>query len=200
LITTLGISSIAMGIASTATKESLLETAPDWLSRLVSPVGKTFGLGIPPVVAIWVAVGIIVMLFLYRTPTGRRLYAAGSSPRAADLALVNTRRVWMVMFAVSGACSALVGVLIAGFAGAPDPTLGTNYLFLGLAAVIVGGTLLGGPGDYFRTMIAAVLLVVLDTLLIGNGLDASNQKIVYGVAILLAVLAQGRERRVGDRI
>ena len=58
-----------------------------------------------------------------------------------------------------------VGVLLAGFAGA-DQTLGDPYLFSGLTAVIVGGTtFMGARGDYTHTVIGALILTVLTTIL-----------------------------------
>ena len=79
----------------------------------------------------------------HRTPTGRRLYATGANMRAAQMALVRTRLVWMGVFAFSALVASLTGILLGGFAGAADASLGTNYLWLGLTAVIVGGTAFG---------------------------------------------------------
>src|SRR3546814_9972055 len=89
-------------------------------------------------------------VFLRSTVAGRRLYLTGANPRAAEYSLVRTRRVWVVVFAFSALCSALTGVVLVSFAGNVDPNLGNPYLFMSLAAVIVGGTTGGGPGDYTR--------------------------------------------------
>ena len=104
------------------------------------------------------------------------------------------------MFAFSAIISGLVGVLLAGFAGA-DQTIGDPYLFEGLTAVIVGGTtFLGARGDYTHTVVGALILTVLTTILVGKGYDQADTQIVFGVLILAVVAGYGRDRRIRDRI
>ena len=101
---------------------------------------------------------------------------------------------------LSAIASGMVGVLLAGFAGA-DQTLGDPYLFTGLTAVIVGGTtFMGARGDYTHTVIGALILTVLTTILVGKGYDQADQQIIFGVLILLVVASYGRERRLKDRV
>ena len=173
---------------------------PQWLISLAEPVTKTFGVGIPPSVAIWALVIVVFAIFLHRTRIGRNLFATGANPRAADRALINTRRVWIAAFAFSAVTSALVGVLIGGFGGMVADNGGDPYLFQSVVAVIVGGTVFGGPGDYTRTSIGALFLTVLVTVLIGHGASPAQQQIVYGAIILAAVAIYGRERRLRDRV
>lgn len=78
------------------------------------------GVPFPPVVLIWACVIVLMAVVLQRTVLGRRVYATGSNPGAADLALVPTRRIWTGAFAVSALYSALVGALRAGFSGSGD--------------------------------------------------------------------------------
>ena len=104
-----------------------------------------------------------------RTKLGRSLFATGANSRAADYALISTRRVWTTTFAFSAIASALVGLLIGGFAGTISDGLGDPYLFQSVVAVIVGGTVFGGPGDYTRTCVGALFLTVLTTVLVGHG-------------------------------
>jgi ribose transport system permease protein len=144
------------------------------------------------------AVGIA--LVLSRTPIGRRFYATGASMRAADMALVRTRWVWVGIFATSALLAAITGILLGGFAGAADASLGTNYLWQGLTAVIVGGTAFGARGDYWRTVLGCLLLIVLGTVMIGHGYETSDQQILYGILIFVVVAFYGRERRLADRV
>ena len=96
--------------------------------------------------------------------------------------------------------STLVGCLLAGFAGA-DQTIGDPYLFSGLTAVIVGGTtFMGARGDYTHTVVGALILTVLTTVLVGKGYDQADQQIIFGVLILLVVAGYGRDRRLRDRV
>ena len=200
LIVTLGVGAMSAGAAAAWTQGKLTGAAPAFLTNLTMATGTTFGLDVPPVVAIWALVALAVALFLHRTIPGRKLYATGANPRAAALARVKTERVWILVMASSAIFSALVGVLLAGFAGA-DPSIGDPYLFTGLTAVIVGGTTFGGArGDYTHTVIGALILTVLTTILVGKGYSQADQQIIFGALILLVVGGYGRERKLRDRI
>jgi ribose transport system permease protein len=200
LIITLAMGAIVNGALLVWAKGFITGTPPTWLQTLTSPASKTFGIEFPPLVALWVVFAIAIALFLQRTPSGRRLYATGANMRAAEMALVRTRRVWMGVFAFSALVAALTGILLGGFAGAADASLGTNYLWQGLTAVIVGGTAFGARGDYWRTVLGCLLLIVVGTLMIGNGYDTADQQILYGVLIYVVVFFYGRDRRLGDRV
>lgn len=200
LVVTLAMGTIAIGIVEVQSGGVANGNAPPWLARLAEPASKTFGIGLPPAIAIWIVVLALFAVFLHRTKVGRNLYATGANAQAADYALVNTRRVWIGAFAFSAAASALVGVLIAGFDGTVVSAIGDPYLFQSVVAVIVGGTVFGGPGDYTRTCIGALFLTVLVTVLVGHGASAATEEIVYGLIILIAVATYGRERRLRDRL
>lgn len=142
----------------------------------------------------------ILWLVLSKSVVGRWIYATGSNPRAADLALVPTRLVWAAVFAASAVAAAIVGILLAGFSGTGESSIGDPYLWQSLTAVVIGGTSFGGPGDYWRTVLGTLILSELTTVLIGNGASAADQQILSGGLILLVVALYGRDRRVRDRI
>ena len=184
LIVTLGIGAISAGAAVAWTQGHLTGAAPPFLTTLTTATGTTLGLSIPPVVVLWALAAVAMALLLHRTAAGRRLYATGANPRAAALARIATKRVWVVVFASSAFLSALTGCLLAGFAGA-DQTVGDPYLFTTLTAVIVGGTtFMGARGDYTHTVVGALILTVLTTILVGKGDSQADQQIVFGVLIL----------------
>lgn len=202
LIVTLGTGFIAIGIAQVISGGGGSDSirAPEWLGLLSRPIATTFGIPVPPIILIWAVLLILVMVFSARTAVGKRIYATGSSPNAAGLALVGVRWIWVLVFALSGLFAAVAGILLAGFAGSGNTTLGDPYLFLGIAAVIVGGTTMDGRGDYLRTCIAAILLTVLQSILIGFGFTTADRQIVFGVIILVAVAGYIRERRLRDSV
>lgn len=200
IIVTLAMGSLAIGLVQVQTGGVVSGAAPEWLSRLTSPVATTFGLPVPPVVAIWLVTAVVVGIVLKRTPLGRIIYFTGANPQAAELALIPTRKVWVGVFAFSAIAAGLAGVLLAGYAGNVNSSLGDPYLFQSLAAVIVGGTVFGGPGDYWRTVVGALLLTVLSTLLMAQGFETAHRQILYGVVILLAMAVYGKEKRLSDRI
>jgi ribose transport system permease protein len=174
--------------------------APHWLQGFTQQSSKTFGLPLPPIVAFWIVLAVVVTLVLARTAAGRRLYLTGAGPRAADLAGVRTARVWAGAYAASAVLAGLAGVLLAGFSTGGDTNIGNSYLFPGLAAVIVGGTMMGGRGDYLRTCLGALIITALNFLISVLNLNSAVQQIVFGALVLLTVALYGRERRLRDRV
>lgn len=200
LIVTMAMGAIAIGLLQAQTAGILVGGAPEWLMTLTSPRSTTFGLPVPPVLVIWALVIIVMMVVIHRTPVGRRLQAAGANPVAAEYSLIRMRRTWVIVFALSALLASLAGVMLAAFAGNVSTSVGGPYLFQSLTAVIIGGTVLGGPGDYTRTVIGAVLLVTLTTVLIGHGFATSDQQILYGIIIIGAMVLYGREKKLSDRV
>lgn len=200
LVITLGMSSILGGAVLYFTDGNYSDAPPPALTNLTGVTSTTFGIPVPPVVVIWFAVIVLMILFLTRTTTGRRIYATGSNPRAAQLARVNVRGIWIGAFAANGVLSAGAGVLIAAFASGSSATLGEPYLFEGLAAVIIGGTTFGSVrGSYSRTAIGALLLTVLSIILVGEGFSDGESMVLYGIIIIVALAIYGRDRRLRDR-
>jgi ribose transport system permease protein len=174
--------------------------APHWLAKVSSASGKTFGIGVPAVVFIWLIVAIVASFVLHRTVIGAWIYATGNNSRAADLALVPTGAVWAGAYALSALAATTAGVLLAGFAFAGDSSVGEPYLWNGITAVIIGGTAFGARGDYLRTVLGTMLLIVLAQVMIGNGYSYADQQILYGALILLVVGIYGRDRRLRDQV
>jgi ribose transport system permease protein len=200
LIVTLAANSIVSGAVIVWSKAYVVGSPPFWLTQVASPAGRTLGLPVPPLAVIWAVVIAVMAVVLHRTVVGRWIYAIGSNPRGAELALVPTRWVWVGCFAVSALFSAMTGVLLAAFAGGGDSTIGDPYLYTALTAVIVGGTAFGAHGDYTRTALGALLLTALTTVMIGHGFNTADQQILSGVLILLMVAFYARDRRIRDRI
>ncbi len=200
LVVTLGMSSMITGGLLLWTKGAATGAAPAFLATVTSVGTRTFGVGIPPLVVLWAVVAIVLGVTLGRTVPGRRVYQTGANPVAAQFSLVRTRRVWTLTFAASGLLGGILGILVGGYTGSGNTTLGDPYLFEGLAAVIVGGTTFGARGDYWKTVIGALLLTVLTTVLIGKGYSNADQQMIFGLLILLVVAGYGRSPRLRDRI
>jgi ribose transport system permease protein len=204
LILTLANAAVVAGALSVWRKGTTTGSAPEWLTTFTSVTAKTFGLAVPPVVVAWIVIAIVVSLLLHRTRPGRYLYATGINPRAGDLAGVPTTRVWIASFALSATIASLTGMLLAGFAGAADQTIGDPYLFLGLGAIVLGGVSLVGErsdrDDYSRTVVGALILTVLTTILAARGASPADQQMVFGAMILAVAALTGRRRRLKDAI
>jgi len=150
--------------------------------------------GFTPVALFVIGFAIFGLTLLSRTAFGRRVYAIGNSPRVARLSGVDVKGVTICVYVLSGVCSALVGVLLTGFGGQASLGMGDVYLLPSIAVVVIGGTLITGGRGYYIGMIGGVLLLTgLQTLLAGTVIPASAREIIYGVVVLLAVVAL-RER------
>ncbi|MED1795797.1 MULTISPECIES: ABC transporter permease [Brevibacillus] len=152
-------------------------------------LGKGFFLEIPMPV-IWMLISFAILYFLLRHTTfGRHVYALGSNEEATKLSGINTGKVKVLVYSISGLFAALSGIILTSRLNSAQPTAGTSYELDAIAAVVLGGTSLsGGRGWIVGTLIGAMIIGVLD-----NGLNLLNvssfyQSVVKGAVILIAVL------------
>ena len=147
-------------------------------------------LGPTPVVWFLVLFVAAALLLLNRTVFGRRIYAVGNSVLVARFSAVGVGGTLIGVYALSGFCSALVGILLSGFSGQASLGMGDDYLLPSIAVVVVGGTLITGGRGYYLGMLGGVLLLTaLSTLLAGTTLPAATRDIIFGLVVLGAVLA-----------
>ena len=167
------------------------------MTKFVSIGGSVGPIPVPWLVPAFILLTAAIILVLNRTPYGRRLFALGSNPRAAALALIDPFWMWVVTFALSAFFAAVAGVLLLGFTGSAYGDVGQPYLFQTIAAVVIGGTaLVGGRGSFLGTVAGAVVLTQINTILIGLGLQPSLVQAALGLIIILLVSIYGREPHV----
>ncbi len=153
--------------------------------------------GVPNAVIIWAVIGAAAVFLLNRTTFGRSVYGIGNRERAAYLSGVNTRRVVMIAFVISGALSAFGGVLLAGYASKAAQSMGDAYLLPAIAAVVLGGTsILGGKGSYLGTVAGVILITLLQSILSVMQMPEAGRQIIYGVVIVAMLLLYGRSPAV----
>lgn len=201
LVVTLGTNFMVSGGLLAWTKGNPKGSPPAFINSAAAASSSMGPIPLPPIVAVWVVVAIVVVVISTRTSVGRRMYAYGASPSAAGFALVRPRRLWMVVFGISGLTAFVAGVMLAGFTGYGDLSVGDPYLFNTVAAVVLGGTsLLGGRGSYVRTVAGTLSLTLAELVLVGNGVGSSMQQVALGVIIVGFLALYGREPRVRDRL
>jgi ribose transport system permease protein len=194
LIVTLGVGTMAQGAVLIWTRGFPSGSAPTFVSDFVSIGGAIGPIPVPGLIPATAVLACVIALLLARTPFGRRLYALGGNPLAARYALISPTPMWTIAFALSAWFAALAGVLLLGFTGSAYGDVGQPYLFQTLAAVVIGGTsLLGGRGGYWGTVIGAIVLTELNTLLIGLGLQPSLVQAALGAVIIVLMSIYGRE-------
>jgi len=151
--------------------------------------------GIPNGVLMWVIVGAGAVFLLTRTTFGRAVYGIGNRERAAFLSGINTRRVVMTAFVISGALSAFGGVLLAGYASKAAQSMGDAYLLPAIAAVVLGGThVLGGRGSYLGTVAGVILITLLQSILSVMQIEEAGRQLIYGAVIVAMLLLYGRQK------
>jgi ribose transport system permease protein len=201
LIVTLGVGMVVQGLVLLWTAGFPSGSAPQAVSSFVSIGGSAGPLPVPWLVPSLIVLAALVVLVLERTPYGRRLYALGSNPGAAPLALIDPVRMWVITYAASAFFAAVAGVLLLGFTGSAYGDVGQPYLFQTIAAVVVGGAaLVGGRGSYLGTIAGVLVLTEINTLLIGLGFQPSAVQAALGLIIVLLVSLYGRERHVSTTI
>ncbi|MEA2779597.1 MAG: ribose transport system permease protein, partial [Rhodospirillaceae bacterium] len=129
LIVTLGIGTIVQGSVLLWTAGFPSGSAPDAVSNFVSIGGSVGPLPVPWLVPCFMLLAALVILALARTAFGRRLYAMGSNPTAAPLALIRPVVMWAFTFGLSALFAAAAGVLLLGFTGSAYGDVGQPYLF-----------------------------------------------------------------------
>ncbi len=207
LIVTLGVGFAIAGITQIATilgsqyAGSLFGAVPEWLSNMAAMNGTTLGMKFPAVILIWIIVSIIVILALRYSVYGRYLYALGVNRTSASRVDISERRYWYGVHVISGAFAAFTGALLLGWSGGGFIGIGDPYLFMTIAAVVVGGTsLLGGVGGYGFTVIGVLVLQVLTSFLVGIGLSFEWQQFIFGLLILPMVALYARSPHIRTQI
>jgi ribose transport system permease protein len=141
-------------------------------------------------ILIWWTVVIVLVGWhlLSQRRFGAHVLAIGNSVNAARVSGIILNRVKMTVFIISGTAAGLAGILYDGRLGGARYSLGDADLMSVLAAVIIGGTaLMGGKGSIIGALVGSLLMSMINNGLILAGLNVSQQMIVRGIIILVAV-------------
>ncbi|GAA1810765.1 ABC transporter permease [Planosporangium flavigriseum] len=189
-LVTLGMLGIASGVAMWITSSAPQPILNDAFNNIFGS-GTVAGL---PVLLVWtvvfVAVGAVV---LTKTGFGRRVLATGGNRVAAEFTGINTRRVKFTVLVVSSVVASVAGMLYAGRLQSGRFQWGAGDELSVIAAVILGGTsLFGGSGAVIGSLFGSLLMGLINNGLILAGLDVSQQQVVRGVIIILAVAVARR--------
>jgi len=192
LVMTLGMLGVLQGLLVVIRNGIPSGRAAPGLSQFVT---QPFLLGLPGIIWLWVAIGLLMAFMLGRTVFGHRIYAIGSNEQAAFMAGVPVKRTRIALFMLSGAFAAVAGMCLIGYSGSSFANVGEQYMLPSIIAVVFGGTpLSGGKGGYTGTMAGAVLLVVLQSILTTVHIDESGRQMVFGATLLILMLFYGRGR------
>lgn len=128
-------------------------------------------------------------LVLHRTSFGRKVLAIGANEQAAVYSSVNTRRVKMQLFLISGFVSGIAGLLTMSRLLLVRYDMNLNSEIDVVAMVLLGGAeITGGSGSIIGTFIAVLLVIVLKTGLIVANITSDAQMFVMGLILLLSII------------
>jgi ribose transport system permease protein len=188
LIMTLGMSLVVLGLANVWQIQMVKS------GTRVAPELRTLGSGtfldfIPYSLVVFVPLAAMVLLALRRSGYGRLLYAIGDNPVAARLSGARSWQVLIVLYVISALLAAIAGLLYTGLTNVASVTLADTAVLPSVAAAVIGGTsIMGGRGGYGGTIVGALILTVVSSLLTSLGYPEAVRQVLFG-SIIVAVAA-----------
>jgi ribose transport system permease protein len=196
-IVTLGMMGIARGAAKFVASNQKIDAPWNWLRNLPSERPEPPWIVLPWGVWLMVFLALGIWAMLRFTRFGRHIYAVGSNENTARLCGVRVRLVRLMVYVLSGCFVGLAGIINLARQGSGDPTTAVGAELDIIAAVVIGGgSLAGGEGSVWGSLIGAFLMAALRKGCVQLDLPDYTQEIVIGGIIILAVaLDQLRHRR-----
>lgn len=186
LVATLGVGALAIGLAFTFIGDGAPDTIADPVSRFVTDrsILGTFS----PVTLVWLALAVAIAATVRWTVLGRTFTAVGSNPSAARLLGVRVDLYRIGAYISAALLYGVLGLGLTGLAGQPSVNFGDSYLLPSIAAVVVGGTVLGGGlGSVAATAIGALFITQLDSLTLSLKAPTGVQLMVQAAVIAAAM-------------
>ena len=188
LIMTLGTGLVGSGCLQVYQRTVIASGAkiPDALSWLGT--GLTYG--VPNALLLFVPIAALLIFTLRYTGFGRLLYAVGDNEKAARLSGVAYWQVILALYVSSSLLAGITGLLYVGLIKAPSLSLAEPLLLPSVAAAVIGGTsIFGGRGGYTGTIVGALILTVMTTLLTILQMPEGARRMLFGLIVLLVTAA-----------
>jgi ribose transport system permease protein len=188
LIMTLGVSLVVLGLANVWQIQTV--TSGVGVATQIRTLGSGLAFDVIPYnLIVFVPVAALILLGLRWTGYGRLLYAIGDNPVAARLSGARSWQILIVLYVISALLAALAGFLYSGLTNVASVTLVDSAVLPSVAAAVIGGTsILGGRGGFVGTIVGALILTVVESLLSSLGYPEAVRQVVFG-AIIVAVAA-----------
>ena len=192
LIMTLGVSLVVLGLMNVY--QLAMVQAGVHLPQIILDLGAgmTFDV-IPNNLIVFVPLAAAILIGLRRSGFGRLLFAVGDNPIAARLSGVRAWQVLIALYILSAVLAGIAGYLVSGLTKTTSLTLVESNVLPSVAAAVIGGTsIMGGRGGYSGTIVGALILTVLGTLLIVLQMPEGLRQILFGAIIVGVAAAYAR--------
>jgi ribose transport system permease protein len=192
LIMTIAMALVVLGLAN-VWQLQMVQTGAG-----VPPELRTVGAGrfvgfLPNSLFVFVPLAALILLILHRSGYGRLLYAIGDNPVAARLSGVRSWQVLIVLYVISAVLAGIAGFLLSGATNTASVTLADTMLLPSVAAAVIGGTsIMGGRGGYGGTILGALILTVISSLLSSLGYPEAVRQVLFGSLIVIVAAAYAR--------
>jgi simple sugar transport system permease protein len=185
---------LARGLGFMVHPQSLGITHPFFLERVTDGLAIPLNdrVSIPFTATSYTAIFLVALFVAHYTRFGRTIYALGGDEQSATLMGLPVGRTQVLIYTVSGFCSALAGVVYTFYTQSGDPASCVGLELDAIAAVVIGGTLLsGGVGFMAGTLMGVLILGLIQSLITFQGnLNSWWTRIVVGLLVLLFILLQ----------
>ncbi len=147
---------------------------------------------VPIAFFVWIIVAIITGFLLLRYPIGRYIRGLGINKNALGISGQNTDKIQIVAYILSGLFAAFAGLQLAAYIGKGVQALGEDYQMNSIAVALLGGaSFAGGKGSILGTILGAIFLKMLLSVIAILNLAAGPQEMIQGIVIIVALIING---------
>ena len=196
-ILTLATSYIWIGLLWVISGGQSIPGISEWFKYL----GQGLVFGIPIQVFIMAFVACVFTFIIKRTKLGRQSLALGGNLNAARVCGINVRKIKFLIATLMGFCISIASTITTGRAASAQLSAGSDTAMDTIAAVIIGGTPMGGGyGNVPGTVIGCLLIQVISNGLNLMDVDSNWHKVAKGVIIIIAVVLDIQGTKIINRI
>ena len=182
----------------------LVSNGGEWAGAAALGSFKNFAttkvLGINAVIWVIIVCYVIFFFFMKWTRTGRKIYAVGSNPSAAEVSGINVKNIKLMVYMIMGFLAGLGGALQVSIYASAMPDMQQGGEMDVIAACVIGGvSMSGGRGTVIGALLGSLVLATIAKALPLVGFDALWQNTIKGIMILVVVVVNVILQRVADR-
>ena len=179
--------------------KTAIQTQPvTGLPTLYTQVGGSPQFAIGFMLAAFLVIGLV----LRYTSFGQAVYALGSSENSAREVGIDTERLIIIIYTISGILSAIAGLMLTGFVGVVPPLIGEGLVFQAFAGAVIGGiSLFGGRGKITGALGGVILIQVIQSALNNSpAVGATQIQMINGIVLFVAILLYSTQSKLRSRI